>query len=424
MKVLLSSIGCHPYGISEGIYGWRACEAIAKDHEVWVLTEPNNREHIERARAEGRVPGSMHIVYAGDPWVPHQNRMVARAQSWLSYMRFQKQCLPVARQLHAEIGFDVVQLVTYTTWRVGCPLWQLGIPLIWGPISGTEMFPLRFLGILSPSSMAFEFARIAQSLVGQLSTSVRECAEHAACIPTTHTQAYEWLSRLRGKTEGVSVFCNVFFADRYIAELKREWPSEPHRGPLRLFGSGNMEGRKGIALALHALARAKARGLKFTYRFSSRGPELAHLEKLRDRLGLQAEVTLGEALSRPDFFAALKSSDIYLLPSLREGAGQTMMEAMLAGCVPVVAKLGGPAEIVTDECGFRVTARDPNQVIADLTELLLRLDGERELLLAKGKLAEQRIAENYNERNYRAKTNALYQAALAERQGVCSPVTT
>jgi glycosyltransferase involved in cell wall biosynthesis len=98
-----------------------------------------------------------------------------------------------------------------------------------------------------------------------------------------------------------------------------------------------------------------------------------------------------------------------------------MMEAMLAGCVPVVADRGGPGEIVTDECGFRIPVTSPDQMVNDLCDTILHIDSHRDLLVTKGPAAERRIAENYNEQHYRAKTNALYAAALETRSK--SPAT-
>ena len=42
-------------------------------------------------------------------------------------------------------------------------------------------------------------------------------------------------------------------------------------GPLRLLAGGNLIGAKGIALAFQAVARAKARGVKFHYRLGGGG---------------------------------------------------------------------------------------------------------------------------------------------------------
>src|SRR5687768_14770774 len=215
MKVLISSIACTPYSGSEGAYGWRACRALAEDHQLWILVEARYRKPIERALAEGLAHPNMRFYFLGESPPFHPNRLRARMDGWMGYIGFQQKTLPFARELHREIGFDLAHLVTYTTWRVASPLWQLGIPLVWGPISGTEIFPLQFLGILSASAKAFELTRLAQSWLAWYSPSIRACCRKAASIPTTHRQAYDWIARLRGRTDGVSVFCNVFFADQY-----------------------------------------------------------------------------------------------------------------------------------------------------------------------------------------------------------------
>ena len=115
-----------------------------------------------------------------------------------------------------------------------------------------------------------------------------------------------------------------------------------------------MEGRKGVALALEALARVKTKGVNFQYRVGNIGPEVGHLRRLALRLGLASEILFAPPLSGEAYQKELGATHIYLLPSFRESSGLTMMEAMLAGCVPVVADCGGPGFVVTDECGFKV----------------------------------------------------------------------
>lgn len=407
MKILVSAIGCTPYSGSEGAYGWRACRTIAEDHDLWILTAGENKKALDRAVAEGLVPPNMRFIFIGEDKPYHENRMYARLQSWARYVKFNKSILPKAQELHREIGFDRAHLVTYTTWRVGCILWKLPIPLIWGPISGTEVFPSAFLSTISRASILFEGFRYVSSLKSWFSPSVRKCAQMAKKIPVTHRQAGEVLSKLRGNSQGISLFVNVFFGDKQIAELQRSEYVAP-QGSLKIFGSGNMEGRKGVSLALRALAELKRRGVKFTYTYSNRGPELNYLTQVRDSLGLQNEVTLGNSLSREDFLKTLKTSDIYLLPSLREGAGQTMMEAMLGGCVPVVADRFGPGEIVTPECGFKVPVISPAQVVEDLVAVVMKLDQDRDLIARLSKAAQERIAQNYNAVEFRRRVNELY----------------
>lgn len=414
VKLLLSAVACDPYAGSETIHGWRACRAVAKDHDVWILTEEVNRPGLERATREGLVPENMHFLYVGNARPSHENRLIARAQSWLRYVEFNRQLLPVAEDAHRRIGFDRAHHITFTTWRVGSPLWKLGIPLIWGPISGTEVFPLNFLSILSPAARTFELFRIAAGLASRFSSSVRECFQHVAWIFAVHRQAFDAFVRMRGTSARMSVFSGWFFPDDYIARLERPQENYAAPGPLQMFASGNLEGRKGVAIALQALAIARSRGLEFTYTVSSRGPELAHLEGLAARLGLSDCVRLGHRLPDDEFIGTLQRAHIYLLPSLREGGGLTLMEAMLAGCVPIVADCGGPGDAVTDECGFKIPVSTPDEMARRIAETLLLLNEQRDRFPALGRAARTRIAEHYTEATFRRAMNDAYVATDPE----------
>jgi glycosyltransferase involved in cell wall biosynthesis len=133
-----------------------------------------------------------------------------------------------------------------------------------------------------------------------------------------------------------------------------------------------------VAIALQAIAEAKARGIRVEYQVTSRGPELEHLKKLARNLGISDQVILGERFEAEDFAEALGTFDICLVPSLRDGAGLSIMEAMLAGCVPIVADWCGPAEFVTEDCGFKVPVTNPKRMAQDLADILCLLDSDRD----------------------------------------------
>lgn len=414
MKVLVSSVACLPGGGSEGIYGWRACLALAKDHQIWVLTSADNQERLEQARREGGIPDNMKIHYLGQARPYHENRMIARLDSWLRYRRFARESLEMGRRLHATEKFDLVHLVTYTTWRVACPLWKLGIPLVLGPISGTEKFPWRLWRTLSLSALVFEIFRTFSGWWGWWSPAVRASVQKAAVIPVTHPQAGRVLARLRGSDQGIVPFVNVFFTEEEMRRLGRpaDQPLPAQDQPLQIFGSGNCEGRKGVAIALEALKILKDRGIPLRYVYSNPGPETAFLRGKAERLGLSGQVELGKFLPRADYLKTLQTTEVYLLPSLREGAGQTMMEAMLAGCVPLVVDLYGPAEIVTESCGWKIPLTDSRSMAGAFAGRLEWCFHNRYRLPAMGASAARRIQRYYSEDQFRQRTETCYRAAL------------
>ncbi|HVU09200.1 MAG TPA: glycosyltransferase [Verrucomicrobiae bacterium] len=193
-----------------------------------------------------------------------------------------------------------------------------------------------------------------------------------------------------------------------MAAFSRFVPDKKSDGTLRIFASGNLGGHKCIGLALQALALVKKRGIGFQYYLGANGPEVPHLKKLVVQLDLKNEVIFGDAMSKEDYQRTLGNTHVYLLPSMRESVGLTMMEAMLAGCVPVVADCGGPNFIVTEDCGYKIPVSSPKQMIEEIADTIAAIDCNREIILKKGIAASKRIAAHFTEENYRKTVNSVY----------------
>jgi glycosyltransferase involved in cell wall biosynthesis len=413
LKILISAIACDPYGGSEGIYGWYVVSALAQDHDCFVITGGDSMPSLRRAQEEGLIPPKLKFRFLGQPKHYHPNRLIARFQSWVRFFIFTQRLLASAKSWHAVEGFDLVQHITYTTWRVASPLWKLGIPFIWGPLSGTEIFPASCLNTLSLSSRCFEIIRSIQSFLARLSPAIRSCAQNSFCIPVPHKQAQSFIQNLRGSKNGVPICHNFFFPETRMNALHTNRPTATSLQPLRAFAAGNLEGRKGVAIALQAILLSKKAGVRVEYRVTSQGPELAHLQRLSETLGLSDQVILGRRFDADDYASALATFDIVLLPSLRDGAGLSIMEAMLAGCVPIVADWCGPAEFVTSECGFKVAVTDPKKMAIEIARILCLLDKDRALLRLKGDAASTRIRSSYNEAQFLESMNKFFISAIS-----------
>jgi len=411
MKVLISAFACTPYGGTENYFGWSAVQCLAKHHDLWVLTSGRNRPDFDRAQAEGVVPSNIRLTYANrfSDWP--RNRMKARLQNWTEYRDYSQDALALARTLHQSVHFDLVHHVTIATWRISSPLWKLGIPFVWGPVGGNERFPFGLYPILSPAAICFELLRLLSNLVSRNSPSVRKCARQAAHILASNSETETLLKQLRGRASGVSLLSPAFYSQSKIEPFTAAAAGRDWQAPLRFFAGGMLEGRKGVALALSALARLKKQGLNFSYHYGGGGPELDHLRRLADRLGLRENVVFSH-WSGADYLKELAACHVFLLPSLRESAGLTMMEAMLAGCAPIVADCGGPAQIVTETCGWKIPVNSRSGMIDALVQVLATIDRNRELLQHKGSLAAQRIATAFSEDGYRRTVNAIYLSAV------------
>ena len=417
MKVLVSAIACNPYLGSENYFGWSAVKCLAQDHELSVLTGSRNRPDLARAAAEGLVPPNLRFVYAGDFKEWHPNRLLARMQSWKEFIHFAKASIEVARELHRTEQFHLVHHVTYATWRVATPLWQLGVPFIFGPIGGYEQFPFRIFPILSPAGAAFELLRKTSNVVSRFSPAVRRGICGAAHIFAATTETEQLVKTMRGSGQGISRLLMGFYSTAKVAAFSRYAAPKKLDGPLRLFASGNLGGHKGLGLALHALHRVKKNGVDFRYLLGANGPEVPHLKKLVARLNLDREVVFGDTMASEDYQRELGNTHVYLLPSMRESVGLTMMEAMLAGCVPIVADCGGPNFIVTGDCGYKIPVTTPERMIEAMAKTIVAIDRDRKLISEKGAASSKRIATHFTEENYRRTINAVYQSVTKHGGG-------
>jgi glycosyltransferase involved in cell wall biosynthesis len=82
-----------------------------------------------------------------------------------------------------------------------------------------------------------------------------------------------------------------------------------------------------------------------------------------------------------------------LFPSFREPTGIVLFEAMRNGLPIITTDLGGPGYIVTDKCGIKVTARNPEQFASDLGHAIRLLAMDPKLREELGRGAQARITE-------------------------------
>lgn len=128
--------------------------------------------------------------------------------------------------------------------------------------------------------------------------------------------------------------------------------------------------RKGLNTLLHALKLLKDRGVPFRCILAGNGPFRAPNAALAARLGLGGEVSF------PGFVASaeelLDSTDIFVLPSVEEGAGAiSLLEAMHKGLPIVTTRCDGIPEDFTDgENGFLVPMEDAGALAGRLEQLI------------------------------------------------------
>jgi len=102
-------------------------------------------------------------------------------------------------------------------------------------------------------------------------------------------------------------------------------------------------------------------------------------------------------MSREDIAVLLASSDLFIFPSLFEGFGMVVAEAMASGLPVVVSPDSGPEELVRDGGGFVVSRKNnEKQEISQFAEAIKRLLADSEKIKRMKLLARQQASKKFN----------------------------
>lgn len=148
----------------------------------------------------------------------------------------------------------------------------------------------------------------------------------------------------------------------------------PRRAPSTRWRLGlvaRLEPIKGTAIALHALAALRARGLDVTLAIAGAGPEEDTLKRLARTLALDDSVVFHGLVA--DMAAFYRDIDLLVHPALREPFGQIAIEANAYGVPAIVTAVDGLVEVVADGLSGRCLA--PEADIAVYAELGGQRDG-------------------------------------------------
>ncbi len=162
---------------------------------------------------------------------------------------------------------------------------------------------------------------------------------------------------------------------RYHSLLRAELapPILEHRDP-SILCVGTIGGRKAQPILAEAFAQIAGRHRQWTLDFVGRiGEQLdAHrIEGIAAKAGIQDRVYLRGRLSDAETLRWMQRSSIIAMPSLQEGLGLSLQEALFHGCVGVGSRAGGIPELIEHEInGLLVLPGDKVALGAALDRLM------------------------------------------------------
>ena len=173
--------------------------------------------------------------------------------------------------------------------------------------------------------------------------------------------------------------------------------------------AGPLEAVKGFPFFLGAAARVLSTGRDVEFVIAGAGPEESNLRRLAVELKIDSHVTFVPNLL--EFGNALSAMDIFCLPSLQQGIGTIMLEAMAMGRPVIATRVGGVFRVVRDrETGLLV----PPSNSETLAQRMLELLDDPEKARAIGRNARAEVIREFSVEQMVSRTVDLYRQVLAE----------
>lgn len=377
LRILMSAYSCAPDRGSELANGWNWPLAMARrGHDVTVLTSPRFRDEITEAR--NRLVGPRPRIEFVDEVEPRDllSTFSPQQRVFNRYFLWQRGIVEPAHALHVTTEFDLAHHISWGSLPGGSHLDGIGVPFIFGPTGGGQTAPWRFITCFGRSA-PLEIARtITTRRLARWVGRARTVAQGASMILAANEETAELARRLG--CERVTFFQDTGVHSSVISQdIGREWDASE----LRVVWVGRMFPRKGVGLALKALAQA-ARRASIRMTLIGDGPDYAKLKNMATSLGIDPYLEWTGVIPWPDVINALDRAHLLIFPSLRESGGAQLLEAMARGVPILTLDHHGMRDQVPAGGGIKVPVRNPEQVAAALADAMVELFHDRARLCA------------------------------------------
>jgi glycosyltransferase involved in cell wall biosynthesis len=161
--------------------------------------------------------------------------------------------------------------------------------------------------------------------------------------------------------------------------------------PLKIVFIGRLVASKGVESLYKIERKLKQKQINIEWKIIGSG-ELESF--LKDEWKDSKNISFFKPVSNHETIGIAKQCDIFISPSVFEGYGIALLEAMACGLVPIIYDLPvGIASVLPADAGFKI---DMESGIDNFVERIQQLDNDRSLLMQMKKNAHQFAAEEYD----------------------------
>lgn len=343
MNIIYIAYSCNPYNGTEDKLGWYTPYYASKNNNITIITKKESRESIEKFIDENRCT-NISVYYIDIPVVYKKlysgNFYSGRQNVW------HKRAFLKAKEICETQKIDVIHQINPVEFRSIGPYGKIkDVRFVCGPIGGGEYIPNNLKKYVTGAGRLVEFIRLVANYYYKCKYKMN--GRFAECdtlifansetrdflIPSAKRDRYRILTELGSLTKKIAIQHNS-------------------NETFSILAGGRLIYRKGFDLLFDAI-EIIPKEYEFKIVLVGNGPLYAHLKnRINDSEMLKNRVSMIGKVPHMEMDRLYRSSNLFIMPSLRETTGSVILEALENGIPVITANLFGAKTILDKSCGI------------------------------------------------------------------------
>lgn len=377
INVLINAYAVNPYWGSEQGMGWNWVINIAKYCNVYVITEGEFQNNIEKAVALLPQKDNLHFYY--NPLPDKVREMCWNQGDWRFYWyyrKWQQKTLQIAKGIIADNRIDVVHQLNMIGFREPGYLWKIeGIPFVWGPIGGMELMPLSFLNGTSMSQYTKAWVKnVINDWQRKHHPRVLQAIHRASALIAATKGCADVIREYHHRD--VTLINETGCGQNDAVEKAHDF----HKPGLELIWVGKFDSRKQLGLAIATMKQLKDIPVKLHIVGSGTEAETEQYRNMAWQLGVDSKIVWHGLLPNLEVQEMMQNVDLLLFTSIMEGTPHVVLEAVKNNLPVLCIKTCGQGEVVDSSIGCTIPLTNPKDCVSDFATQIRKLYDNRDLL--------------------------------------------
>ncbi|WP_282117773.1 glycosyltransferase [Maribacter aquivivus] len=366
LKILVNAYACSPHTGSEPGMAWNWCCSLAKYCEIFIITEGEFQEHIEKELKVLPQAKNMHFYY--NRLSPKIREMCWNQGDWRFYRHYKKwqyKTYELALEICEKENIEILHQLNMIGFREPGYLWKIdNIPFVWGPIGGLKQFPEAYFNDAKLKIKLFlRLKNFISTLQLKYDQRIHKALNRADLLISSIPDSHNALKIHKGLE-------SIIIPETGCIPIKSQFNIKLKDQKFVVLWVGKFDFRKQLPLALKAIAETQNKNIYLhIYGQGSKEQEL-ELKKLVSNLEIEKQIVWQGNQPNYKVQEAMQNAQLFFFTSVSEDTSTVVLEA-ITNYLPVLCfDTCGMGEVIDDEVGRKIPLSTPYKSIVHFSEQL------------------------------------------------------